>query len=309
MFKRSIKSIYFLIISITFLVLIVEIIVDYIILLSNPTYFDKVLIFAISSIFLGSCISSGIYLLDPTVSENTTTLKKMLRAESLSNPLLLRLSTKAPGTYHHSLNVSTLAQRAAKSIGANSFLVRIAAYYHDIGKIEKPSQYIENQRKNKKVTRLNGDYEILEENAQKIISHVEDGVVLAKKYNLPEEIIDLIKEHHGTTHASYFFDIAKEKGLNIQQQNFRYPGPRPQSKESVILMLSDCVEAIARSMVAPTEAKLKKMVRDTIKNKLSDHQISGAGLSDGELRKIEISLTETLCSIYHQRINYDDRNN
>lgn len=230
------------------------------------------------------------------------TIRSMLRTESLSNPLLLKLSTEAPGTYHHSLNVSNLAQKAAKSIGADSLLVRTAAYYHDIGKLENPLIYIENQS-GEEVPDVD-DVDSIKRSAEDIISHVSEGVKIATKNKLPVEIINIIREHHGSTRALYFYGIAKEKGLQIKETDFRYAGPAPRSKESIILMLSDCVEAIARASTNLTVKKIDSIVNKTIEDKISDHQVADSGLLESEISLVSNSLKETLRSIYHQRMQY-----
>lgn len=231
----------------------------------------------------------------------------MLRIESLSNPLLMKLSTDAPGTYHHSLNVSNLAQKAAKAINADSLLVRTAAYYHDLGKLDSPELYVENQSEIEIPTKE--DAESIRSHANAIISHVKQGVVMAENYKLPVEVIDLIKEHHGTTRALYFYGIAKEKGLKIKKTDFRYAGPTPQSKESAILMLADCVEAATRATPSLTPQKIKSIVETTIEDRLEDNQFKNANLSELELAKVKTSLEETLRTIYHQRIAYKRHEN
>ncbi len=232
------------------------------------------------------------------------TLQKMLKIESLSSPLLTRLSSEAPGTYHHSLNVSTLAQKAAKAIGANSLLVSTAGYYHDIGKLENPTAFMENQAGIEIPT--NEDADSIRKNAEAIISHVEKGIKIAEAHELPSEIIDLIKEHHGTTRALYFFQKAKEHGLKIKRTDFRYSGPKPQSKESAILMLADCVEATARALTEVNEEKINFLVQNSIKERMEDKQFKAVNLSEKELLLIAQSLEKTLLSIYHQRMVYKD---
>lgn len=302
MIKKSTKPTLLLIFGITLLVFIVDLIVDYIVVLTDPNYIVKLIIFFAFSLFLGTLIASGLLILVPTIRDAMFTLRRLLRTESLSSPLLLKLSSEAPGTYHHSLNVSNLAQKAAKSIGADSLLVRTAAYYHDIGKLESPSTYIENQSGEE--VPQNDDLESITSSAEKIISHVEKGVEIAKKHNLPDDIINLIREHHGTTRALYFYGIAKERGLKIKETDFRYSGPTPQSKESIILMLADCCEATARAAADLTTDKIDSIVNKTIEGKIKDLQIRNSGLTDIELTKVGTSLKETLRSINHQRIQY-----
>ncbi|MCL5019199.1 MAG: HDIG domain-containing protein, partial [Patescibacteria group bacterium] len=255
-----------------------------------------------SAAFIGAIITVGIAIFNPILSEAMTILRRMLRIDNLSNPLLSKLSSEAPGTYHHSLNVSALAQKAAKAIGADSLLVRTAAYYHDIGKLENPTLYVENQSGMEIPTAEDG--ESIKKNAKEIISHVENGVKIAQIYKLPEEIIDLITEHHGTTKALYFYGKAKEKGLKMKRTDFKYPGPIPQSKESAILMLSDCVEATTRSMANLTSEQINEIVDRTIEERLNENQLKNSNLSEKDLDIIGKNLKENLRSIYHQRIEY-----
>ena len=259
----------------------------------------KLLILLCFSILLGTLTTIGISFFDSALSGSTST---MLQFESLSNPLIMKLSSEAPGTYHHSSNVSTLAQKSAEAIDANSLLVRTAAYYHDIGKLENPLSFIENQSGIEVPTDL--DANSIRKNAQAIISHVEKGVEIAQKYNLPQEIIDLIKEHHGTTKALYFYTIAKERGLKIKKTDFRYKGPVPQSRESLILMLADCIEATAKAQQNLTPEKIKEIIDNTIKERIAEKQFKHSGISKKEVIKIKIALNDGLNSIYHQRIEY-----
>lgn len=270
--------------------------------LIDPDYRWIIFIYLIAAIFSGIIITVGISIFSPVWKEAMLTLRRMLRTESLSNPLLMKLSIEAPGTYHHSLNVSNLAQKAAKCVKADSLLVRTAAYYHDLGKIENPTLYVENQSEIEIPTA--DDAESIRKHASAIISHVEKGVVMANEAGLPADVIDLIKEHHGTTRALYFYGIAKEKGLKIKKTDFRYAGPTPQSKESAILMLSDCVEAATRSTKELTTQKIKELVENTIQDRLSDNQFKNSNLTEVDLANIKTSLEETLQTIYHQRIEY-----
>lgn len=275
---------------------------DYIYALVDFNAWGVFLLNLVFSLVAASILSGGIFLFAPVMTEAMATLRRMLRVESLSNPLLMKLSSEAPGTYHHSLNVSTLAQNAARAVGADSLLIRTAAYYHDLGKLTDPLSFVENQSGSEVPTELEADS--IRESAKRIIAHVEDGVRMATEANLPKNVIDLIREHHGTTRAIYFYHLAKEKGLKIRKTDFRYAGPTPRSKESAILMLSDCVEAIARSNPFLTNDDIKSIVKKTIDERAEDKQFKQVNFSADDLRKISRSLEETLLSIYHQRIEY-----
>lgn len=260
----------------------------------------KLAVSIIASVGIGTIVAYGLSVFSPTFSDAITTLRRLLRFESLSHPLLLRLSYEAPGTYHHSINVSILAQKAAKSIGADSLLVRVGAYYHDIGKLENPIQFIENQS-GAEIPQTE-DAESIRKSAKSIICHVKKGIEIAQKNFLPENIINLIAEHHGTTKVLYFYEKAKEKGLKIKKTDFKYDGPAPQSKEAGILMLADSCEAAARAVTDLTRERISEIVEGAILDKINDGQMKSTGLAESELATVKNSLFETLCSIYHQRM-------
>lgn len=302
MAKNSTKYIFYLALFTSIISFLINLVTNFFIELLEPAFYLKILIFLASSIFLGILIAFGIFILNPIFSETIHTLRRILKFESLGNPLLMKLSSKAPGTYHHSLNVSTIAQKAAKSIGADSLLVRTAAYYHDIGKMEDPLIFSENQKED---TNVKDDALSIKNNAEKIISHVENGIEIAKRNKLPSELIDMIREHHGTTSALFFLHKAKEKGYKIKKTDFRYKGPIPQSRESAILMLADCIEAITRSAQNLSPRTIKEIVQNTILEKNGENQFRNSKLSESEFKKIAESFEQTLQSIYHKRIEYN----
>jgi putative nucleotidyltransferase with HDIG domain len=216
---------------------------------------------------------------------------------------------KAPGTYHHSVVVSNMVEVSAESIGANPLLAKVSAYYHDIGKIKKPLYFVENQRK--------GDnrHEKLAPSMSSLIliSHVKDGVELAKRHKLGKEIIDIIKQHHGKSVISYFYQKAKEqdkkrgsRSSNIKEEDFRYPGPKPQTKEAGLVLVADAVEAASRTLVDPTPARIKGMVQKIINNVFSDGQLNECELTLKDLNRIAESFTKTLSGIFHSRIEYPE---
>jgi len=296
-------------VGIVFLVVIVLaflffLIFNYLISILNPDLTAVLVIVFIFSVVFSLSVTIGLVVFAPIFSDTLATLRRMFRLESLSHPLLLKLSAEAPGTYHHSINVSTLAQKVAKGIGADSLLVRTAAYYHDIGKLSNPLFYIENQAGTEMPK--SEDAKTIRKNADVVISHVEKGVKIAKEYKLPEEIINIIKEHHGTTRTLYFFRIAKEKGLKIKRTDFRYSGPIPQSKESAILMLADCTEATLRAYDNLNAKIIHEVVKNTIEERMADNQFKNCGLSENEYAKIKNLLESNLLSIYHQRIEYNN---
>ncbi|OQA04040.1 MAG: hypothetical protein BWY68_00546 [bacterium ADurb.Bin400] len=276
-------------------------ITHYLIVMIDPSISLTMAIFFLSSVLLSAIATTGMLVLNPVLTEAVFISRRMHRFESLSNPLLVKLSTEAPGTYHHSMNVSNLAQKAAKSINADSLLVRTAAYYHDIGKLANPRFYVENQSS---LEIPLDDPAAIQENVQAIISHVKEGVAIAQKHGIPEGVIDLIAQHHGTTKVVYFYEKAKEQGIKVKHTDFRYPGPKPLSKEAAILMLSDSVEAAARALPDLSDNNIKALVEKTVKERTSDNQLKNAHFTDKEIATITESLTNSLISIHHQRIQY-----
>jgi len=238
---------------------------------------------------------------------------QLLELADLEHPLLKELENVARGTYHHSVNVSKLAETAAEAINANALLSRVAAYYHDIGKMERPDYFSENQENGNNIHDTIGP--LL--SAKIIKSHVIEGVKKAKKYRLPKVIEDIISEHHGTSTVSFFYEKAlAETGAEdrkaIDEEDFRYNGPKPQSKEAAIIMLADCVEAASRSMMSnlpesPTTYKdLGNLVGTLINKRVNDSQMDESALTLGDIKKIAESFTQVLNGIYHSRIVYPE---
>ncbi|HHW56218.1 MAG TPA: HDIG domain-containing protein [Clostridia bacterium] len=228
---------------------------------------------------------------------------KLLELSNPNNSLLKKLMMDAPGTYHHSMVVANLAEAASDAIGANSLLVRVGAYYHDIGKIKRPYFFKENQLSDENLhDKISPDLSTLV-----IISHVKDGVELAKKYKLPQQIIDLIKEHHGTTLVKYFYTKAlQSEEQTCEEESFRYPGPKPSTKESAILMLADSVEAAVRSIPEPTEENIKNMIDKIIVDRLNDGQLEDSDLTLKDIKTIKNAFLTALAGMFHKRIEYPD---
>jgi putative nucleotidyltransferase with HDIG domain len=227
---------------------------------------------------------------------------RLLELSNVSNPLLSQLAVKAPGSYNHSLVVGTLAEEGAKAIGANSLFCRVAAFYHDIGKIRKPEYYIENQRGVNPHERLQPSMSAL------IISaHVKDGIRMAREARLPEQIVDIIPQHHGTRVMTYFYEKAKKQALSgsdVNDDDFRYPGPKPQTKEAAIFMLADGVEAAARTIEEPTPSRLKEMIHQIAGRIVLDGQLDSCDLTFADLDKIEQAFLRALVGMYHHRVDY-----
>jgi len=237
-------------------------------------------------------------------SFNITTDLKLLELSNPNQPLLHQLMIKAPGTYTHSIYTSNIAEAAAKEVKANPLLTRVGAYYHDIGKIKRPLFFFENQAGAKNPhdkTQPHLSYLI-------IAAHVKEGVDLAKKHRLPPEIIQIIREHHGTSVVAYFFHRAKvwRKKEEVSELDFRYAGGRPQSKEAALIMLADSVEAMARSLNKPSPSRIEHSVRKAVQAKLADGQLNLSNLTLNDLEKIIKSFTQVLTSIYHSRVSYPD---
>jgi len=227
----------------------------------------------------------------------------LLELSDPNRPILRRLLMEAPGTYHHSMVVGNLAERAAESIGADSMLVRAQAYYHDIGKMRRPQFFIENQRVENVHDRLSPSLSMLV-----VAAHVREGVEIALEHRLPPRIVDGIREHHGTSLVSFFYHqaCAEQEPSSVLEQHFRYDGPKPRSKETAVLMLADSVEAASRSLVKPTPSKIEGMVYRIIQARLQDGQLDESDLTFRDIEKIASSFTRTLCGMLHARVEYPD---
>jgi cyclic-di-AMP phosphodiesterase PgpH len=230
----------------------------------------------------------------------------LLELGDASHPLLRRLAQRAPGTYNHSINVASIAESAADAIGANGLLVRVGAYFHDIGKMFKPEYFIENQSAGV------NQHDSLQPamSTLVIIAHVKDGADLARSHHLPEPIVDFILQHHGTTLVEYFYREAARRseedphGESVSDKDFRYPGPKPQTLEAAVMMLADTVEGASRTLVDPTPARIQNLVDAIAEKKMSDGQFDECGLTFKQLAKIRQSLVKSLTAIYHARVKY-----
>jgi cyclic-di-AMP phosphodiesterase PgpH len=231
---------------------------------------------------------------------------KLLELANLNQPLFQRMIIEAPGTYHHSIIVASLVEAAAEAIGANSLLAKVSAYYHDIGKLAKPHYYIENQpgydnRHDKLSPKMSSLI---------IISHVKEGYELASKVKLGLPIINIIREHHGTSLVSYFYDKAKkdkdESIRSLKESDFRYPGPKPQTKEAGLVMLGDVIEASSRTLSNPTPARIRSLVRERIERIYTDGQLDDCELTLKNLNTIAETFTRILTGIFHHRVDYPE---
>lgn len=270
----------------------------------NLTQFSflKILFFILASFISAFIISAAIIFTAPVMKDYLATYRRLLRLESLTHPLLLKLSMEAPGTYHHSLTVANIAYKAAKAINADSLLTRIGAYYHDVGKIPNSTFFIENQNNEQK--NIHEQIDNPAQSANIIIQHVQDGIELAKEYKLPSEVVAFISEHHGTSQIRYFLELAKKMGLKPSEKDFTYPGPKPLSPETAIVMLADSIEAKTRSLDKINAQKIQKTVYDIVQEKINEHQLELSGLSQNKLELVCQSFIETLATMHHQRIKY-----
>ncbi|OUM93926.1 MAG: hypothetical protein BAA04_03520 [Firmicutes bacterium ZCTH02-B6] len=229
---------------------------------------------------------------------------RLLELSNPNHPLLRKLLMEAPGTYHHSILVGNLAEAAAEAIGADQLLVRVGALYHDIGKTKRPYFFVENQFVGENPhDKISPSLSTLI-----IISHVRDGVELAREYKLPEVIVDFIRQHHGTDLVKYFYQKAVEnaKGEAVDERDFRYPGPKPQSKEIAVVMLADAVEASVRSLGRPTPGRIEGLVRRIIKERLEAGELDESDLTLRDLDKVAEAFVRVLTGIYHKRVEYPE---
>lgn len=240
---------------------------------------------------------------------NVQTDQSLLEWGDPAKPLLQELVRRAPGTYNHSITVASIAEAATEAIGGRGLLVRVGAYYHDIGKMLKPGYFIENQGQggNQHDTLVPAMSTLV------IIAHVKDGADLARQNKLPQCLIDFIEQHHGTTLVEYFYRQAQKKSEDdvdeseVDESRFRYPGPKPQSKEAGVLMLADAVESASRALVEPTPARIESLVADITRKRLDDGQFDECGLTLQEVHTVGESLIKSLTAVYHGRVKYPDQ--
>lgn len=227
---------------------------------------------------------------------------KLIELSNPNHPLLKKILTEAPGTYHHSVMVANLAETACEAIGANGLLARVGCYYHDIGKTKRPQFFIENQMN------IQNPHDRLPPQTSKniIIAHAIDGVEMLKRHKMPREIIDIAEQHHGTTLLQYFYHKAKKDGIEVKEMDYRYPGPKAQTKEAAIIGIADSVEAAVRSMGHPTHEQIESVVRKIIADRLADDQFNECDLTLKELETVSNALLETLKGIFHSRIEYPE---
>jgi len=267
----------------------------------------KVLLLSVLVAGLNGILSGFLSLTILPVFEHILNPCTTFRLQELSDqntPIIKRMLALAPGTYSHSINVANLAETGCRNIGANALLARVGAYYHDIGKIDQAKYFSENQKEYNKHDDMKTTLSVAV-----IKSHVKIGIEMARKLNLPEGVIDIIAQHHGTSVIEYFYQQAvKEKGIdNVSLEDYSHSGPRPQSKEAAVVMLADMAEAATKSMVKPTVNKLEKFLWDLIMERFKDGELNECGMTLQELEIVKSSFVHVLTGHYHTRIEYPDR--
>lgn len=227
---------------------------------------------------------------------------RLIELSNPNHPLLRKILTEAPGTYHHSIMVANLAESACEAIGANGLLARVGCYYHDIGKTKRPQFFIENQMN------IENPHDRLPPQTSKniIVAHATDGAELLRQYKMPKEIVDIAEQHHGTTLLKFFYHKAKQNGNEVREEDYRYPGPKAQNKEIAIIGIADSVEAAVRSMQHPNPEQIESLVKSIIADRLQDGQLNECDLTLKEMEIISNTLCETLKGIFHSRIEYPE---
>jgi putative nucleotidyltransferase with HDIG domain len=264
---------------------------------------------AVWALINGGMFGFLLFELLPVIEKTTGAITdiRLLELADLNRPILKKMNLEAPGTFHHSQVVARLAEASAEAIGANGLLARVGAYYHDLGKMAKPAYFTENNRESGK------KHGVLRPTLSALVihAHVKDGIELARELGLPEKVAAFIPEHHGTTACEFFYRQAareaQEKGLTVDKEVFRYPGPRPQSKETAIVHIADSVEAVTRSLAEPTASRIENVVHEVVMDKLLDHQLDECPLTLGDLKLVQESMTRVLTGIYHGRVKYPQK--
>ncbi len=292
------KSTFYIILANSFVI-----ISSSLILRNSSTNLPWLVFFGVLGALLSTVLTIGFLPFFESVFKITTNVR-LLELANPNTPLLKRLMFEAPGTYHHSIMVGNIASSAASAIHANSLLVLVGAYYHDIGKLRRPFLFIENQ-----IYQQNNPHDSLTPNLSKlvILSHTKDGLELAKEYKLPKDITDFILQHHGTSLVRFFYNKALDVLESVDENDYRYEGPKPHTKEAAILMLADSVEAAVRSLNNPAPGVMEGFIRKIIKEKLDDGQLEESELTFHELDVIAQSFVRVLAGLYHSRIEYPEQ--
>ena len=302
-FMRSMEKRVQLFHSVTVITIINGLFIIFYLLMSQASVNFGELLFYIGAAIISGILSGALTMGLLPFFESSFGMLSTMRLIELSNPnhpLFKKILTETPGTYHHSVMVANLAEAACEAIGADGLLARVASYYHDVGKSKKPYMFIENQMAGSNPH----DTMEPEESAKVICAHTVDGAQLLRAHKMPQEIIDIALQHHGTSSLKYFLFKAKEQGKNVDESLFCYAGPKPQTKEAAIISIADSVEAAVRSMKEPTPEKIRTLIRQIIQDRVKEEQFDECDISIKELKMIEKVLGETLNGIFHNRIEY-----
>ncbi len=233
---------------------------------------------------------------------NTSSVFRLLDLSDLNNPLMQRMLIHAPGTYNHSMLVATLSETACNEIGANGLLARVGAYYHDIGKLEQPEYFVENQREGNKHDEINPRLSV-----SVIRNHVKKGVERCNQMHLPEEVVEIVSQHHGNSTIYYFFNEAKKTNPDVTEEDFSYMGQKPKSKEAAVVMICDTIEAACRTLKDPSVSRLDKFIKKLIMGKFETEQMENSFLTFNDITKIQSALVNIMAGYYHSRIEYPNQ--
>ncbi|MBR1640387.1 MAG: HDIG domain-containing protein [Treponema sp.] len=267
----------------------------------NFTELPKLLIGIAINGFLSGILTLG-FLTPLEIILNTASVFRLMDLSDLNTPLMRKMLVSAGGTYNHSMMVAQLAENACRAIGANALIARVGAYYHDIGKIEQPEYFVENQKGQNKHDSISPTL-----SASVLKSHVRKGVEKARQMHLPQVIIDIIAEHHGNSVIAYFYNEAKEKDPSLSPEDFSYPGPPPSTRESAVVMLADTVEAACHTLENPSVPRLEKFITTLVNGKVEHNQLDNCGLTFRDVSKIKEAFVQVLAGYYHTRIEYPDQ--
>ncbi|GKV64646.1 MULTISPECIES: HD family phosphohydrolase [Sporosarcina] len=256
---------------------------------------------AVTSGILSGALTIGLLPFFETVFQLLSNMR-LVELSNPNHPLLKKILVETPGTYHHSIMVANLADAACEAIGANGLLARVGSYYHDIGKSIHPGFFIENQHAGQNLH----DSLPPEKSRDMIIAHAEDGAGILEKHHMPAELVAIARQHHGTSLLKFFYVKAKEMNTEVKEEDFRYPGPKPQTKEIAVIMIADSVEAAVRSMKEPTPEKIASLVEAIVRSKVEDDQFDECDLSMKEIKQVKRVICETMNGIFHNRIEYPD---
>ncbi len=276
------------------------VIVETIFAVTLPDVFMNTLGTAINGFVSGICILGFLTPLEYIC--NTASVFRLLDLSDLNNPLMQRMLINAPGTYNHSMLVATLAETACNEIGANGLLARVGAYYHDIGKLEQPEYFVENQRDGNKHDDINPRLSV-----SVIRNHVKKGVERCNQLHLPEEVVDVVAQHHGNSTIYYFFNEARKIDPDVSEGDFSYMGTTPRSKEAAVVMICDTVEAACRTLKEPSVSRLNTFIRKLIIGKFEAGQMDSANLTFDDLNRIQQALVNIMAGYYHSRIEYPNQ--